>query len=140
MISINHFGRAGRLGNQIFQFALLFFLNKKKGYQINLPIVDCQFWKCFDLQNINISHHLNNPNKIFHLIKYTCLLLGISFSHIYKEGKLLIKISKNNSIIYDNFIWNKIKSIKKINNFTGNLLYIKVKSNRPYLSDIGFIS
>jgi hypothetical protein len=66
MISINNFGRAGRLGNQIFQFALLFFLNKKKGYQINLPIVDCQFWKCFDLQNINISHHLNNPNRIFH--------------------------------------------------------------------------
>ncbi len=91
------------------------------------------------IENKDIQIEVTNKN-LFHLIKYTCLLLGISFSHIYKEGKLLIKISKNDSIIYDNFIWNKIKSIKKINNFTGNLLYIKCKSNRPYLTDIGFIS
>ena len=68
MITINGFGRAGRLGNQIFQYALLFYLNKTKGYDIHLPLdVDCQFWKCFDLQNVNIYQYARQGGyKIFH--------------------------------------------------------------------------
>jgi len=41
---------------------------------------------------------------------------------------------------YDNYVWTKIRSIKKIQNYTGNLFYIKTKNNNPYLTDIGFIS
>lgn len=63
MITINNFGRAGRLGNQIFQYSLLFYLNKTKGYEIHLPLeVDCQFWKCFDLQNINVKQYIRDGN------------------------------------------------------------------------------
>jgi len=60
MISILDFGESVRLGNQIFQFALMFAINKDKKYSISLPKgknskgEDIQFWKCFDVQNINI--------------------------------------------------------------------------------------
>lgn len=58
MISIANFGNSnitGRLGNQIFQFALLFAINKAKKYSICLPkIQDAQFWKCFNIKNLKI--------------------------------------------------------------------------------------
>lgn len=55
MITVKRFGksRSGRLGNQIFKFkyAFLFGLNKRRGYDIGLPIGrECQFFKCFDIQ------------------------------------------------------------------------------------------
>jgi hypothetical protein len=52
------------------------------------------------------------------------------------------KINKSyyNYCNYNNFIWTKIRNIKKVPNYTGNLFYIKTKSGRPYLSDIGLIS
>ena len=63
MISINCFGKAGRLGNQIFQYALMFYLNKTKGYEVHLPLdQDCQFWKCFDIKNLNITQY-NKKNS-----------------------------------------------------------------------------
>lgn len=56
MISINNFGRAGRLGNQIFQYALLYAIHSKKGYDISLPLnFDCQFWKCFNIIEPNLK-------------------------------------------------------------------------------------
>lgn len=62
MITISLFGpEMGRLGNQIFQFALLFSLHKSKGYEIHLPLNNgCQFWNCFDINNIKIFNYRNN--------------------------------------------------------------------------------
>jgi hypothetical protein len=62
MISILDFGEWVRLGNQFFQFGLMFAINKDKKYSISLPKgknrkgKDIQFWKCFDIQNINIHN------------------------------------------------------------------------------------
>lgn len=87
-----------------------------------------------------------NDKNLFLIIKYTCLLLGMSISSLFKDGKILIKLPKKinnlyyNYFNYDNNIWTKIRSIKKIQNYTGNLFYIKTKNNNPYLTDIGFIS
>lgn len=84
--------------------------------------------------------------KLYHFIKYICLLLGKSLYSHYKEGKLEMKISKktneniNYNFIYENVFWNKLKAIKKKPNYTGNLYHLKLKSGNPYLSDIGFIS
>lgn len=87
-----------------------------------------------------------NDKNLFLIIKYTCLLLGMSISSLFKDGKILIKLPKKinnlyyNYFNYDNYVWTKIRSIKKIQNYTGNLFYIKTKNNNPYLTDIGFIS
>ena len=90
-------------------------------------------------ENTDIQIDVTNC-QLYHLVKYICLFSGNSFNSIYKDGKLLIKFSKSKSIIHNNFIWTKIKSMKKTNNYTGFLFHIKLKSNNPYLSDIGFIS
>ena len=64
MISIANFGDsrvAGRLGNQIFQFALLFSIHKEKKYSICLQkIKEAQFWKCFDVKNVKIHECKEN--------------------------------------------------------------------------------
>ena len=59
----------------------------------------------------------------------------------FKDGKIHIKILKEdkNNFIYDNFVWNKIKYIKKID-YTGNLYSLSLKSNNFYLTEFGFIS
>ena len=95
----------------------------------------------------NTEIHIDANNKdTYHFLKYTCFLLGIPMYVIFKDGKLQIKISKkinensNSNFIFNNFYWNKIKSIKKTTNFNCNLFNIKLKSNNPFLSDIGFIS
>ena len=80
-------------------------------------------------------------NEIFKIIKYTSMLLGISLTSYFKDGKIHIKILKEdkNNFIYGNFIWNKIRYIKKVD-FTGNLYSISLKSNNFYLTEFGFIS
>ena len=67
MITINSFGPSiGRLGNQIFQFALLFSLHKSKGYEIHLPLNNrCQFWNCFDINKVKIFDCLEISNLNF---------------------------------------------------------------------------
>ena len=89
----------------------------------------------------------NNEISKFRVIKYLCLLLGTNPSFQWKEGGMLsIKIPKKinksyyNYCNYNNFIWTKIRNIKKVPNYTGTLFYIKTKSGGPYLSDIGLIS
>lgn len=89
----------------------------------------------------------NGEMSKFRVIKYLCLLLGTNVSFQWKEGGMInIKIPKKinkfhyNYCNYKNFIWTKIRSIKKVPNYTGNLFYIKTKSGNPYLSDIGLIS
>jgi hypothetical protein len=87
-----------------------------------------------------------NNKQDYYIIKYLCLLLGVSISSYYKDGFIQIKISKTLSKINFNYfnhndlVWNKIKSIKKINNFNGNLFSLKLKTTNYYLTDIGFIS
>ena len=82
-----------------------------------------------------------NNNDIYKIIKFTCLLLGTSFTSYFKEGKIHIKILKDdkNNFIYENMVWNKIKSVKKTV-YNGNLYSIKLKSNNFYLTEMGFIS
>jgi len=63
MITINNFGSMGRLGNQIFQFALLFSLHKSKGHEIHLPLNNrCQFWNCFDIKKVKIFDSIESIN------------------------------------------------------------------------------
>lgn len=64
MITISLFGPAmGRLGNQIFQFALLLSIHKSKGYEIHLPLNnDCQFWNCFEINKVKIFDFIENKN------------------------------------------------------------------------------
>lgn len=91
---------------------------------------------------IENSNEFNiTDNEIFKIIKFTCLFLGIGFTSYFKDGKIHIKILKEdkNNFIYDNFVWNKIKYIKKID-YTGNLYSLSLKSNNFYLTEFGFIS
>jgi len=115
---------------------LLFSLNKKN-------LIDFYY----GLIELNRDIIIPQTDKLtFLIIKYTCLLLGMSVSGIYKDTKIIIKIPKKITNMYYNYfnynktVWIKIKSIKKIPNYNGNLFYIKSKSGNPYLSDIGIIS
>jgi len=114
----------------------LFNLSKDDLFEIYLGIIE---------NNNEIFININDKIN-YQFIKYTCLLLGIQINIIYKNDKFQIKIPKkineniNFNFIFNNFTWNKIKFIKKIPNFTGNLYNIRLKSNNPFFSDIGFIS
>lgn len=121
---------------QIMNLNLLFSLNKKNLTDFYSGLVE-----------LNRNLILNQADKTsFLIIKYTCLLLGMSLSSNFKDGKIFIKIPKKisnlyyNYFNYNNYVWTKIRSVKKINNYNGNLYYIKSKSGNPYLSDIGLIS
>jgi hypothetical protein len=89
----------------------------------------------------NSNEFIITDNEIFKIIKFTCLFLGISFTSYFKDGKTHIKILKEdkNNFIYDNYVWNKIKNIKKIE-YTGNLYSLQLKSNNFYLTEFGLIS
>ncbi len=89
----------------------------------------------------NSNDFFVTDNDIFKIIKFTCLFLGINLTSYFKDGRIYIKILKEdkNKFIYDNFIWNKIKYIKKVD-FTGNLFSLTLKSKRFYLTEFGFIS
>jgi 5S rRNA maturation endonuclease (ribonuclease M5) len=80
-------------------------------------------------------------NEIFKIIKYTSMLLGISLTSYFKDGKIHIKILKEdkNNFIYGDFVWNKIRYIKKVD-FTGNLYSLSLKNNNFYLTEFGLIS
>lgn len=88
---------------------------------------------------------INNKND-YNLIKFSYLLLGVSISSYLNDDKISIKLPKiiknyyYNYFNYNNLLWNKIKSIKKINNFNGYLFSIKLKSNNYFLTNIGLIS
>jgi hypothetical protein len=89
----------------------------------------------------NSNEFNTTENEIFKIIKYTCMLLGMSLTSYFKDGKIHIKILKEdkNNFIYNNFVWNKIKYIKKID-FTGNLYSLSLKNNNFYLTEFGLIS
>lgn len=49
MITFPHIGFLGRLGNQMFQYAALFSLSKKYNLEFRLSRINCELYKCFDL-------------------------------------------------------------------------------------------
>jgi len=121
---------------QIMTLNLLFSLNKKNLTDFYSGLVE-----------LNRDLVISQTDKTSYLIiKYTCLLLVMSPSTIFKDGKIFVKIPKKISNLYYNYfnynnnVWIKIRSIKNVNNYNGNLIYIKSKSGNPYLSDIGLIS
>lgn len=85
----------------------------------------------------------------FLIIKYAFILNGLICNSYYKEGIITIKLPikwktdkkllSNNYFISNNWIWNKIRNIKKID-YNGYLYNLKVNSEKPYLTEIGFIS
>ncbi len=89
----------------------------------------------------NSNEFFIKDNDIFKIIKFTCLFLGINFTSYFKEDRIHIKILKEdkNKFNYDNFMWNKIKYIKKVD-FTGYLFSLSLKTNNFYLTEFGFIS
>lgn len=111
----------------------LFYLSKKELIDYYSSLID---------GDNDIIINATDKDK-FNLIKYTFLFLGFSLYYYFKDGKLHIKVPKkddNYHFNYKKFTWNRIKSIKKMPNYNGNLYYIKLKSNNPYFSDVGFIS
>ena len=87
--------------------------------------------------NIKITD-INN----YQIMKFVFLLCGLICNSYYKDGIITIKINKNVSnkyFISNNYIWNKIRNIKKVD-FNGNLYNLKLNSGKPYLTEIGIIS
>lgn len=96
------------------------------------------------LTEVNKQITTNNKNLYF-IIKYIALTFGILISSNFINDKLVIKIPeindiKYNYIVYDNYIWNKIKYISKIDCVKCNLFSLTLKNNKPYLTDTGVIS
>jgi hypothetical protein len=98
---------------------------------------------------ISINNDINikiNDINYYQIIKFVFLLCGSICNSYYKDGIITIKINKinknfnsNKYFISNNYIWNKIRNIKKID-FNGNLYNLKLKSEKPYLTEIGIIS
>jgi len=96
------------------------------------------------LIEFNNKFTINNKDD-YYLIKYIYLLLGVFISSYYKDGKIQIIIPKKISdsyyyyFNYNNYIHNKIRNFKKINN-KGFLYSLSLKNNNFFLTDIGLIS
>lgn len=66
MITYSRLGNYGRLGNQLFQYAILLSVGNEKGYEIKIPNYNNRIWdgqKCL-LNNFNISAKFLNENDI----------------------------------------------------------------------------
>ena len=90
----------------------------------------------------------SNGNKYL-IIKFAFLLNGLICNSYFKDGIITIKIPikwktekkliSNNYFTSNNFIWNKIRNIKKVD-YNGYLYNLKLNSQKPYLTEIGIIS
>ncbi len=90
----------------------------------------------------NESEYVINNRDIYEIIKYACIRIGILTSSYYKDDKYHIKIYKNpskNHLIYDEYVWNKIRNIKKVD-YNGFLYKLELMDNCPYLTELGLIS
>ena len=132
MISIENFGNpyiAGRLGNQIFQFAFLYSFYKRKNYNIALEFRnDCQFWKCFDILEPKIyDFHIEDFDEIFKENKGSC-----NFDkNLLNQGDRIIFSGYFQSYLYfDEFKNDLIKTLqfKKDIQQEGNLELEKFKN------------
>lgn len=64
MITFSKLGNYGRLGNQLFQFAMLISLREKLGFEIKLPEIENRIWH-------GQKNLLNNFNLNYEIIKST---------------------------------------------------------------------
>ena len=143
MITFNQLGSYGRLGNQLFQYAILKSVSIKTGYEIMLPEnvynrtwhgqkcpLDNFILKSAKLGNVNVSNHFNEPTvdmildgKRFHSkvydIKDNTNFLGWFQSPKYYEdikNELIDEIQlKNKFVNYAN------EYLSKFNNTTVSL-------------------
>jgi hypothetical protein len=86
-----------------------------------------------------------NDKNLYFIIKYVALVFRVLISSNFINDKIIIKIpefddTKYNYFIYDNYIWNKIKYIKKIEVLKCNLYSLTLKNNAEILTDVGIIS
>jgi len=98
--------------------------------------------------NNEINIKINEINKYL-IIKFAFLLNGLICNSYFKDGIITIKIPikwktekkliSNNYFTSNNFIWNKIRNIKKVD-YNGYLYNLKLNSQKPYLTEIGIIS
>lgn len=133
MITFTKLGEYGRLGNQLFQYAILLVIGAEKGYQIKIPMLDNKYHhgqKCL-LPQFNISAKiLNSKDVIQHTyqekngynfsycpdvfnIQDNTNVIGFfqNYQYYKKYEDLIIKeLTPNNQIIERNQITlNKIK-------------------------------
>lgn len=59
MITFPHIGFLGRLGNQMFQYSALYSLSKKHKVKFVLSRINCELFKCFDL-DAEVSSYFND--------------------------------------------------------------------------------
>lgn len=66
MITFGQLGKYGRLGNQLFQYAILVAISNEKGYVIKIPNLNDNYWhgqKCL-LNNFNLSAKTIDKNDV----------------------------------------------------------------------------
>lgn len=124
-ITFSKLGKHGRLGNQIFQFSLLFSLSKKFNKLISLPNRNIELFKCFELPNYNNYYYENNK-------KYFELEFNFNkniFNEIYCDYHGYFQSEK-----YFSFITEELKNLlkfkeehTKINNPKQNSCFIHVR-------------
>ena len=79
MISFTGLGHYGRLGNQLFQYAILIAVANKRGFEIKIPQTNNRFWhgQKSQLYNFKLSAKLLEYNEFYNL----------KFSFVEPDGK-----------------------------------------------------
>lgn len=114
-----------------------------------------------NINNSYISFKIPNNKKLFYFIKNIFIKFGILISANFIENDKIpyynvkipktgivcdiFNISKNyddflNYFIYDNLIWTKIKTINKIDKYSGLIFSIELENNSCYCTESGIIS
>jgi len=82
---------------------------------------------------------------IYQIIRFACIRLGVIISSYYKDDKYHVRISRKlsknhfNYLNYDEYVWNKIRNIKKVD-YNGYLYKLELVDNCSYLTELGLIS
>ena len=111
MITFSRLGEFGRLGNQLFQYAMLYVLGKEKEYEIKIPDFQNKYHhgqKCL-LDNFNITAEKLTVTDVIEYMyieqssdyfKYHILAMGstlswwVGFLNKQKENKIIIAPQK----------------------------------------------
>lgn len=115
-----------------------FYIKNNEDFYINLKIKDKN--KVYFIKNILFKFQIlpnifYNKNEDYYIIKIP--KIGI-INEIFNIN-LNFDINNLNYFIYDNYIFTKIKSISKIDKYTGYMYNIKTEDNN-FLSECGVIS